>query len=149
MKTTSILLSLIMVVLSRSSSAQINNDTLHSQQYYMQIANQYHFKSQHQKVTSNILGISGCILLVTGMTLAVTSLSGFSKPGAKYHDYGSAPDILAITGGTMIAVAIPYSIAYRANKKKANLYMQKASVVITPVINSSIHFTSVGIMISL
>ena len=73
-----------------SSSAQINNDTLHSQQYYTQIANQYHLKSHHQKVTSNILGISGCILLVTGATLAASSFNGFLEPGAKHHNYGSA-----------------------------------------------------------
>jgi len=87
-------------------------------------------------------------LLTAGVGLAASGLSDIFESGAKQHDCESAPNILMIVGGAVIAVAIPYTIALRINKKKANLYINKELVMITREIKTTIQLISMGVKIN-
>jgi hypothetical protein len=129
-------------------NAQSNNDTISQHVNYQSMATQYLKKSHDQKVTAIVLAIGGSIMLVTGVGLAAASFKGFLDPNAQHNDYGSAPDILMIGGGALIVAAVPFSLASRANKKKARLYMNRENVMITPEIKTATQLVSIGIKIS-
>ena len=98
-----------------SDSIPLDNNTAYN--YYLK-------KSKDQRKLSTILSISGGALTTTGMILAVSQLSGFMKQGSKYHNYGSAPDILALSGAALVVTAIPIAIESRKNKKRSQLYVK-------------------------
>ncbi len=105
-------------------------------------------KSHNQKVTSNILVITGGVMCIVGIGVAVSSLSGLFDPNASHYDYGNAPDILGYGGAILMVASIPFALAARKNKKQARLYMQKENITIAPGIKT-VGLVSVGIRIRL
>lgn len=138
----------IFVLLNNNVIAACKRDTVPSQNN-MDIYYQYLKKSNVQKKTGLILGISGGALAATGMMLALSELSGLfhSNGTTTYRDYGSTPGILAACGGAMVVAAIPFSIESRKNKKKAQLYIA-GNKIITPGIQQAYAHAGLGIKIN-
>ena len=129
--------------------AQLNNDSVIQRKSIQSLEyNQLLKKSHNQKVTATIMGISGGVICLTGVGLAVSSLNGLFDPNVHHNDYGSAPDILGIGGAILMVAAIPFAIAAKQNKHKAMLYMQKENVMVTPGIKST-ELVSIGVRIRL
>jgi len=129
--------------------AQIGNDSLSQHMNYKNMATQYLKKSHDQKVTATVLGIGGTVIAGIGLGLALSSLNGLFEPDSQRKDYGSTPDVLMIGGAALIVAAIPISIASRANKKKARLYMNKETVMIILHNSTVANLTCIGIKINL
>lgn len=152
MKTLVILVTAIITLpgsLNINVSAQII-DSLSPSSNSQALVTQYLKKSHSQKVTSNIMALTGGAIGITGIVLAAASLNGngLFDPNARQNAYGSAPDILAIGGAALIVAALPFAHESRKNKNKARFYMHKEQVLIIPKIKS-IELASVGIKISL
>jgi hypothetical protein len=120
----------------QSDSIPLDNSTAYN--YYLK-------KSMNQKKLSTILSISGGVIAGVGMTLAVSQLSAFMKPGSKTHDYGSIPDILGPGGLALIVAAVPIALESRKNKKRSQLYLQPQVSEIKGITQKSIAYTGLEI----
>ena len=104
-------------------------------------------KSHNQKITSMVIGGAGAILLTIGFSRTISDLGGIFDPSSPPKK-SSSTDVLTIGGLVLLAAAVPISLASRANKKKARLYMKNDSIMITPELQIT-HIASMGIKISL
>jgi hypothetical protein len=149
MKIILIPLTALFLTLNFEAHSQVDNDS--SSDRFGNKSSEYNQllkKSHNQKVTATIMGISGGVICLTGIGLAVSSLNGLFDLNVHHNDYGSAPDILGIGGAILVIAAIPFAIAAKQNKHKAMLYMQKENVMATPGIKNT-ELVSIGIRIRL
>jgi hypothetical protein len=134
-------------LLDNKATAEFVSDKIINQ---TSVYEKYLKKSHDQKKVSKIMLIGGSAMVVTGISMTLSSLKGLFDPNSPTpKDYGSAPDILAIGGGLVIAAAIPIAIAAGKNKKKARLYMNEENVMIKSQIIAGPRLTSIVIKIRL
>jgi hypothetical protein len=81
---------------------------------------EYLKKSHDQKKVSTIMLIGGSVMFVTGISLTASSFEGLFDPNNRStpKDYGSAPDLLAIGGGLMLAAQYQLQLPPKKIKRK-------------------------------
>ena len=85
------------------------------------IQTDYLKKSKKQSTIALTTGIPGCILLIVGGIMYMSEFGDGLRPGEPDYDESTAKTgkVLMIAGGAIIAVAIPFQLAARKNKKLA------------------------------
>jgi hypothetical protein len=140
---------IVIFIIGNNANAAFVYDTVpkisNNQPAYTQLMKKYH----NQKTISTVMIVTGGAMALVGFSLAVSGLSHLFEPGYTPPDYGSAPDILGIGGLIILAAAIPIKFIAKKNKRKAQMFIDNESMLITPQIKKASRLTSVGIKITL
>lgn len=84
------------------------------------VANEYLQQSKKQKKTGTILLVSGAVLTVAGSVMWLSQAENIFRNWEAYDDNKmNAGAAIAVTGGTMITISIPFFIAAGRNKRMA------------------------------
>jgi len=131
MKKSLIILTLIFIAFN-SNSQQIKNNSY-------ELSSEDHFVKSKKRLKTGLILLGGGVVMFAGGSYALEHGTGKSGYGA-----------LFILGGmAMAATSIPFFISSASSKHKANLYMRKEALMLSPNLEAGIVYNSIGVKIDL